>query len=116
MACAFACLVRLHCRDTGLSRVPPLLNLRIPSGRGNKKNRCKATLHYGQRGRVLYAKANLQFAWLMQGLTADPGEFAQIPAAHRVDALQSALFMLGYTRLADDAVVKSREGTPASAG
>ena len=108
VACALACLVRLYCRDNGLSRVPPLLNLGIPSGQGNKNGRCKATLHYSQRGRKLYAKSNLQFAWLMQGMTSDPGEFAQVPAGQRVDALQSALFMLGYARLRDDAVVKGR--------
>ena len=105
VACALACLVRLYCRDIGLSsRVPPLLNLGIPAGQGNKKGRCRATLRYDQP--QLYAKSNLQFAWLMQGMTADPGDFAQVPAGQRVDALQSALFMLGYARLRDDAVVK----------
>ena len=114
VACALLCLVRLYRRDVGIDAdVLPRLELGIPAWRATLAERCRSPQIYAS---AKYAKANLQFAWLMQGLTADPGEFAQIPAAHRVDALQSALFMLGYTRLADDAVVKSREGTPASAG
>ena len=115
VACALLCLVRLYCRDAGLASAPGCLALGIPAWRATLAERCRSPQIYASQ-EAKYAKANLQFAWLMQGLTADPGEFAQIPAAQRVDALQSALFMLGYTRLADDAVVKSREGTPASAG
>jgi hypothetical protein len=44
----------------------------------------------------------------MQGLVAEPGDFSEVPENLRVDALQSALFMLGYTKLQDDAVVKPR--------
>lgn len=106
VACALACLVRLHCRDSGRSQVPPLLNLGIPPGRGNAGGRCSSPQIYASQASK-YAKANLQFAWLMQGMTADPGEFARVPAGQRVDALQSALFMLGYARLRDDAVVKN---------
>ena len=106
VACALACLVRLYCRDSGRSQVPPLFNLGIPPGRGNAGGRCSSPQIYASQ-ESKYAKANLQFAWLMQGLTADPGEFAQVPAGQRVDALQSALFMLGYDRLRDNAVIKS---------
>ena len=107
VACALACLVRLYCRDSGRSQVPPLLNLGIPPGRGNAGGRCSSPQIRGSQ-ESKYARANLQFAWLMQGLAAVPGEFARVPAAQRVDALQSALFMLGYARLRDDAVVKRR--------
>ena len=104
-ACALACLVRLYCQGAGLSRVPLLLNLGIPKGRSNDGGRCeKPGISGSQKSK--YAKANLQFAWLMQGLVADPGDFAQVSKNRRVDAVQSALFMLGYERLRDDAVVK----------
>ncbi len=105
VACALACLVRLYhqCRD--LPSVPSLLDLGIPSGRGNDDDRCKKpSLQYPAK----YARSNLQFAWLMQALVEYPGDFAAVPETQRVDALQSALFMLGYARLPDDAVVKNR--------
>lgn len=107
VACALACLVNLYRRDTGRSQVPPLLNLGIPQGRGNPGGRCSSPPIYASQ-ESKYAKANLQFAWLMQGMVAEPGDFAPVPAGQRVDALQSALFMLGYARLGDDAVVKMR--------
>lgn len=107
VACALACLVEIYRQDVGLPQVPPLLNLGIPLGRGNAGGRCSSPAIYGSQ-KSRYAKSNLQFAWLMQGMTADPGDFAQVPAGQRVDALQSALFMLGYARLRDDAVVKGR--------
>ena len=107
VACALACLVNLYCRDIGRSLAPPLLTFGIPLGRGNAGGRCETPrIRHGQQTK--YARANLQFAWLMQGMAADPGDFAPVPAGQRVDALQSALFMLGYARLRDDAVVKTR--------
>ena len=76
----------------------------MPEPYGNKEGRCKQTISREQNEE--YARANLQFAWLMQALSEDPGEFANVPEHLRVDALQSALFMLGYTRLRNDAVVR----------
>ena len=111
VACALVCLVRLYCQDTGRPRVPALLKFSVPKVRLNKEIRCeKPVLRYEQDEK--YARINLQFAWLAAGLTADPGEFADLPENLRVDAVQSALFMLGYTRLRDDAIVKP--GQPAS--
>ena len=105
VACALACLVRLYCQDAGRPRVPALLTFGVPESRGNEGGRCqKPALRYGQDEK--YAKANLQFAWLLAGLTANPGQFGNLPANRRVDAVQSALFMLGYARLRDDAIVK----------
>lgn len=105
VACALACLVRLYRQHRKLPSTPSLVDLGIPSGRGNEGGRCKEpVLQYPPT----YARSNLQFAWLMQALVKDPGDFAAVPETLRVDALQSALFMLGYARLRDDAVVKSR--------
>ena len=104
VACALACLVESYCQGVGLSRVPSQLDLGIPGGQGNKAGRCKPSIRYDQKSK--YAKANLQFAWLMQALAVEPGEFDNVPEHRRVDALQSALFMLGYARLRDDAVTK----------
>ena len=104
VACALACLVRLYCRQANLSTTPSLLELGMPDYQGNRGGRCNPSIRRDQNEK--YAKANLQFAWLMQGLVAEPGEFADVPKHLRMHALQSALFMLGYARLQDDAVVK----------
>ena len=101
VACALACLVRLYCRGTGISRVPELLDLGMPQGRSTA-DRCAATYINAAE----YTKANPRFSWLMQELVADPGDFAAVSEDRRPDALQSALFMLGYTRLGDDAITK----------
>ena len=107
VACALLCLVRLYSQDTGQHRTPPPLDLGIPTGRGNEGGRCTTPpIRYIQEAK--YAQANLSFAWLMLALTADPGEFGNLPERQRADALQSALFMLGYARLRDDAIVKGR--------
>ena len=104
VACALACLVGLYCQDRELSSAPSLLELGRPKGRDSGGSRCEPTIRHDEQ--LKYAKANLQFAWLMQALVADPGDFGNLPGSRRVDALQSALFMLGYARLRDDAVVK----------
>ena len=105
VACALACLVRLYCQHSKLPSVPSLLDLGIPEGRGNAGGRCETPrIRYDQRAQ--YAKANLQFAWLIKELVEEPGDFGEVPENRRVDAVQSALFMLGYERLRDDAVVK----------
>ena len=106
VACALACLVRLYCGEANLSTTPSLLELGMPDYQGNRGGRCKPSIRRDQNEK--YAVANLQFAWLMQGLVAEPGEFADVPEHLRMHALQSALFMLGYERLADDAVSKKR--------
>lgn len=105
VACALLCLVRLYCRDAGQYRTPPMLDMGVPMGQGNEGGRCTTpSIRHNQEAK--YALANLRFAWLMQALTADPGEFGNLPEGQRVDALQSALFMLGYARLRDNAIVK----------
>ena len=103
VACALGCLVRLYRREDNLPDTPSLLDLGMPDYQGNKHGRCKPSIRNSQNEK--YAKANLRFAWLLQALLTDPGDFAAVPEVQRVDALQSALFMLGYARLRDDAVV-----------
>ncbi len=105
VACALLCLVRLYCQDAGLASTPECLALGIPSWRAPLTERCRSPQIYASQ-ETKYAQANLRFAWLMQALTADPGEFGNLPEGQYVDALESALFMLGYARLRDDAIVK----------
>ena len=56
-----------------------------------------------------HADSNLKAAWLLGALAkVDGSEFDSVPSERRVLALQSALFMLGYRTLNDDAVVKRK--------
>ncbi len=104
VACALTCLVRLFSLDTGTNLPGGELVFPVPANRGGQ-NRCKRPgIYHGQERK--YAEANLRTAWLIQRLVDDPGEFAGVPEPRRADSLQSALFMLGYTGLRDDAVVK----------
>ena len=104
VACALACLVERYRLDACLPAAPPSLNLGIPQGRGNSGDRCGKPQIQGKK----HAEANLKFAWLLDKLAEDPGEFAAVREARCVDALQSALFMLGHTQLSPCAVVKNR--------
>lgn len=104
VACALICLIRLYRHDASISSIPAVLDFGMPAWNAPLAQRCKTNMWQEPQ----YAKANLQFAWLMQELVESPGDFVQVPAGQQVDALESALFMLGYTRLADDAVIKSR--------
>ena len=105
VACALTCLIRLYEHEMGSSVSGDKLSFPIPAHRGSR--RCThPAIRYGQDRR--YAEANLKCAWLLAKLIEQPGDFAQVCESRRVDALQSALFMLGYARIRDDAVVKTR--------
>ena len=108
VACAFTCLVRLHCNEMGRSSVPPLLTLGVPPSRvSGISDRCQSpAIHASQTAK--YAEANLKAAWLFGKMVEQPGDFAGVSASHRVDALQSALFMVGYCRLGDEAITELR--------
>ena len=106
VACALTCLVRLYKQDTAATLSSDRLVFPVPADRGPKDRCSDPKIHHYQREK--YAEANLKTAWLLQLLVDDPGEFAGVPEHRRVEALQSALFMLGYTALLDNAVVKTR--------
>ena len=102
VACALTCLIRLYCNSSRLSSVPPTLTLGVPLGRGGT-NRCKSPAIYHSQI-TKYAQANLKAVWLLQRMVEQPGEFAKVPANQRVDALQSALFMIGHSGLKNDSI------------
>ena len=106
VACALGCLVRLYCGEANLSTTPSPLELGMPDYQGNTGGRCSPSIRHDQNEK--YAKANLQFPWLLLRLVEDPGEFSAVPVHLRSHALQSALFMLGYARLTSGAIKKPR--------
>ena len=105
VACALSCLIRIYQQNEKVNVTGATLSFPVPKTqprKGKGPNRCAGdSIDHGE-----YAEANLKCAWLLQGLLDRPGEFANVPEKRRVDALQSALFMLGYTRLREGAVVK----------
>ena len=107
VGCAFACLIRLYCKDVGLaSGVPSQLRLGVPSSHipRSGRHRCDSP---GIASPAEYARTNLKAAWLLEAMAQSPGRFGQVFVGQPADALQSALFMLGHTWLSDDAVVKA---------
>ena len=104
VACALSGLVDTYCRREKVGRKPDLLRLRIPPRRGPKG----ARHHRCDRPRMnndssAYARDNLKAAWLLGEMVREPGEFEQV-GFEPVDALQHALFMVGYASLPDGAV------------
>ena len=113
VACALTCLIRLYQQCEGLNKAGDVLFFPIPQHRGS--DRCTRPAIWDGQGQK-YAVANLKCAWLLQGLLKEPGEFANVPEHRRLDALQSALFMLGYQQLRDDAIVKEPVECPRERG
>ena len=104
VACALNCLVTIYCRRERVGPKPDLLRLRMPPRRVPKTVR----YHRCDRPRMnndsaVYARDNLKAAWLLQEMVREPGEFEQV-GFEPVDALQHALFMVGYAKLPDTAV------------
>ena len=103
VACALACLVRIYCKRANLIEVPSNLEFRIPAHRGSRRCRQPAIRYYQTEK---YAQTNLRAAWLLGLLIENPGKFSEVDAPYRLDALQSALFMIGYARLSDDSIAE----------
>ena len=110
VACTLASLILLFCNEKSLSVVPPNLYLGVPQGKGEKVNRFPSLGHLTLRKiqgaqYTLHAKSNVMAAWIL-GELAQKGKFAALPRERRVDALQSALFMIGYEPLKPGAIRK----------
>ena len=104
VACALACLVRIYTEDRKVEPQSDPLTLRIPPQRqpkSPKHSKCNCPKMYGNT--EAYAEANLKAAWLLQEMVRRPGKFANVEGFTSVEALQHALFMVGYARLPDDA-------------
>ena len=104
VACALSGLVDIYCRREKVGRKPDLLRLRIPPRRepkGAKYVRCDGPRMSNDSAE--YACDNLKAAWLLGEMVREPGEFGQV-WFEPVDALQHALFMVGYSALPDSAI------------
>ena len=104
VACALNCLVGIYCRREKVGPKPDSLRLRMPPRQEPKRIR----YHRCDRPRMnndsaAYARDNLKAAWLLGEMVREPGEFEQV-GFEPVDALQHALFMVGYASLTDSAV------------
>ena len=104
VACALSGLVGIYCRRAKVGRKPDSLKLRMPPRQEPKRVR----YHRCDRPKMnndsaAYAGDNLKAAWLLQEMVRKPGEFEQV-GFEPVDALQHALFMVGYAPLSDSAI------------
>ncbi len=110
VACALTSFVFLYASERSYSMIPNVLGLRIPPTRSRQGNRNPfgfPTLHYGEASR--YAESNLHAAWLIWALAQVRGEFDAVPLDDRMFAIQSSMFMLGYSPL-DESVRIHRGG------
>ena len=104
VACALNCLVGIYCRREKVGRKPELLKFRMPPSqepKGARYRRCDRPRM--NNGSASYACDNLKAAWLLGEMVREPGEFEQV-GFEPVDALQHALFMVGYACLPDSAI------------
>ena len=111
VACALTSLVRTHCLERGLERVPEPLCLGVMSGRGNAVRNPSddryqfPTIQVGSNsGRVRHASSNLRAAWLLSELADREGLNGEWPEGRSPLALQSALFMVGYQTFGTEAL------------
>ena len=98
VACALASLVRLFCEETGRGpEVPTPLAFGIPpsQARARRDPSCGALVFPKIWTPRRYAESNLMAAWLLDVLSQQ-SPFAEL-ASERQRALQSAMFMVGYT-------------------
>ena len=105
VACALNCLVGIYCRREKVGPKPESLKLRMPPRQVPKRIR----YHRCDRPRMnsdsaAYARDNLKAARLLQEMVQEPGDFVQVEMFEPVDALQHALFMVGYACLPDSSV------------
>ena len=97
VACGLASLVRLFCEETGRPEVPAALAFGIPpsQARAPRDPSCGALVFPRIWTPRRYAESNVMAAWLLDVLSQ------QSPVveleSERQRALQSAMFMIGYT-------------------
>ncbi len=97
VACALASLVRLFCEETRLWEVPTSLAFGIPpsQARSRRDPSCGALVFPKIWTPRRYAESNVMAAWLLDVLSQQ-SPFVGL-ASERQRALQSAMFMIGYT-------------------
>lgn len=104
VACALNCLMGIYCRRERVGPKPESLKLRMPPCRERKGVRYRRCDHPRMNNdSAAYARDNLKAAWLLGEMVREPGEFEEV-GFEPVDALQHALFMVGYAKLPDSAV------------
>ena len=97
VACALASLVRLFCEETGRTEVPAPLRFALPpsQGRVRRDPSCGQLVFPRIWSPGRYAQSNGMAAWLLDALAATP-PFSEL-GGERLRAVQSAMFMIGYT-------------------
>ena len=103
-ACGLASLIWLFCKAKGNLPVPDPLKLGIPSPKVNFSRRPSEDFPRIYSG-FKYADSNLKASWILRGLLDEARGFCQVPEERQLLALQSALFMIGYKPLKEDAII-----------
>ena len=105
VACALNCLVEIYRRRHEVRPRPEFLKLRMPPRQEPKMRRYhRCDRPAMNNDSAAYARDNLKAAWLLGEMVREPGKFGQVEGFASVDALQHALFMVGYAYLPDSTV------------
>jgi hypothetical protein len=112
VACSLTSLIRLYCRDKGLPGVPDLLMLCVlPNASTSDRDPSDETYRFpivrasqSMIKKAEYASSNLKAAWLLHELVERADGKGGWPVDQELVALQSALFMVGYKVLKEDAI------------
>ena len=112
IACSLTSLIRVYCRDQGLPGVPDLLVLCVlPNASTLDRDPSDETyrfpiVHASQSmiKKDEYASSNLRAAWLLRELVERADGKGGWPVGQELVALQSALFMVGYEVMREDAI------------
>jgi len=101
VAAALCLLVRLFCEDVGLPKVPPALGFRqLPHRSSFLRDASQGEYLFNSVGPMedaLYLDSVVKASWLLRSVVRNrPSRFSLLGKGKDLDALQSALFMIGY--------------------
>lgn len=103
VGCGLTSLIKQFCKERRYNRVPPLLSLGVPLGRGDageSRNPSDGFYEFPNIQGAQYtrhADSNLKAAWILGKLAEmEEGDFSKVCRNRRVRALEAALFMIGY--------------------
>ena len=112
VACALISFVYLYAAERSYVRLPPTLVFRYPPSRSADRYRNPFGFPMLRSMPRQYAESNLMAAWVLKALCAVGGDFISIPEKSRMLAVQSAMFMLGYSALDESRRILDRGMSP----
>lgn len=95
---ALGFLVREYCLEKHLNKVPPILKFAYANGRNLNVNRNPSIgcYKFPLLRKDNYIPNNIKANWLLKKILSSPSKFKELPSSMQLQALDAALFMIGY--------------------